>query len=84
MELLVGLLGALIGTAAGGPSAFLTGRAQMRRELAYAYDRELRARRMDAYMSLYKRTGKLPRYWPTNPKRKELRDFQKLSNHGLR
>jgi hypothetical protein len=50
MELLVGLLGAPIGTAAGGLSAFLTGRAQMRRELAYAYDRELRARRMDAYM----------------------------------
>jgi hypothetical protein len=75
MELLVGLLGALLGTAAGGLSSFLTNRAQMRRELEYAYDRELRARRIEAYMSLYKRTDKLPRYWLTNPKRIELSDF---------
>jgi hypothetical protein len=75
MELLVGLLGALVGTAAGGISVFLTSRAQMGRELAYAYDRELRARRIEAYMSIYKRTGKLPRYWRTNPKRVELSDF---------
>jgi len=75
VELLVGLLGALIGTAAGGLSVFLTTRAQMRRELEYAYDRELRARRIEAYMSLYKRTDKLPRYWRANPKRIELSDF---------
>jgi hypothetical protein len=75
MELLVGLLGALVGTAAGGLSVFLTSRAQMRRELEYAYDRELRARRIEAYMSLYKRTDKLPRYWRTNPKRMELSNF---------
>jgi hypothetical protein len=75
MELLIGLLGALLGTAAGGLSVFLTSRAQMRRELEYAYDRELRARRIEAYMSLYKRTDKLPRYWRANPKRMELSDF---------
>ncbi|HKQ00030.1 MAG TPA: hypothetical protein VJ735_06840 [Actinomycetes bacterium] len=74
MELLVGLLGALLGTAAGGLSVFLTSRAQMRRELEYAYDRELRARRIEAYMSFYKRTDKLPRYWRTNPRRMELSD----------
>jgi len=75
MELLVGLLGALVGTAVGGLSVFLTNRAQMRRELSYAYDRELRAHRIEAYMSLYRRTDKLPRYWRTNPKRMELSDF---------
>ncbi len=75
MELLVGFLGALVGAAAGGLSVFLTTRAQMQRELAYTYDRELRARRMEAYVSLYKRTDKLPRYWPINPERRELRDF---------
>ena len=47
----------------------------MGRELAYTYDRELRARRIEAYMSLYKRTDKLPRYWRTNPQRMELSDF---------
>jgi hypothetical protein len=75
MQLLIGFLGALLGTAAGGLSVFLTSRAQMRRELEYAYDRELRARRIEAYMSLYKRTDKLPRYWRINPKRMELSDF---------
>jgi len=75
MQLLVGLLGALAGAAAGGLSVFITSRAQMRRELEYAYDRELRARRIEAYMSLYKRTDKLPRYWRTNPKRMDLSNF---------
>jgi hypothetical protein len=75
MELLVGVLGALIGTAAGGLSIFLTSRAQMRRDLAYAYDRDLRACRIEAYMSLYRLTDKLPRYWRTNPQRMELSDF---------
>ena len=42
------------------------------RELEYTYDRELRARRVEAYISLYERTGKLPRYWRTNPPRTEL------------
>ena len=55
--------------------SFLTS-GQMRRELEYAYDRELK-RRIEAYMSLYKRTDKLPRYWRTNPKRMELSDFSK-------
>jgi hypothetical protein len=72
MVLLAGLLGALVGTAAGGLSAFLTSRAQMRRELEYAYDRDLRARRVEAYMSLYRRTANLPRYWRTKPARTEL------------
>jgi len=75
MELLVGLLGALVGTAAGGLSAFFTSRAQMRRELEYAYDREVRAWRVQGYISLYKRTANFPRYWPTNPARTDLRSW---------
>jgi hypothetical protein len=44
----------------------------MRRELEYAHDRELRTRRLDPYMSLYRRTKTLPRYWRTAPARAEL------------
>jgi hypothetical protein len=60
MEFLVGLLGALLGTVAGGLSTLLTSRAQLRRELEHTYDRELRTRRVEAYMTLYKRTRRLP------------------------
>jgi hypothetical protein len=42
MELVVGLVGVLVGTISGGLSAFLTNRNKMRQELEYAYDRELR------------------------------------------
>jgi hypothetical protein len=79
MELFVGLIGALLGTAAGGLSAFLTGKAQLRRELEHAYDQELRTRRVDVYRSLYKRTCNLPRYWRTNPARAELSGW----SHGF-
>jgi hypothetical protein len=72
VDLLIGLIGALVGVAAGGLSTFLTGRAQMRRELEYAHDRELRNRRLEPYMSLYRRTQSLPRYWRTAPARVEL------------
>jgi membrane-associated HD superfamily phosphohydrolase len=48
---------------------------EAQRELVYTYDRELKARRVDAYMSLYKRTATSRRYWRTNPKRIELSDF---------
>jgi hypothetical protein len=72
MEWFIGFLGAVAGTAAGGLSVFLTTRDQMRRELAHGYDQELRARRIDSYVSLYKRTDKLPRYWPANPVRSEM------------
>src|SRR5262245_34183663 len=64
MDWFIGFLGAIIGTPAGGLSVFLTTRAQMRRELQHTYDQELRTRRVESYMSLYKRTDKLPRYWP--------------------
>jgi len=38
MEWFIGFLGAVLGTAAGGLSVFLTTRAQMRRELEHTYD----------------------------------------------
>jgi hypothetical protein len=72
MALLIGLVGAIVGAAAGGFSAFLTGRVQMRRELEFAHDRELRTRRLDPYMSLYRRTKMLPRYWRIAPARAEF------------
>ena len=72
MALLIGLVGAIVGAAAGGLSAFFTARIQLRRELEYAHDRELRTRRLDPYMSLYRRTKTLPRYWRTAPLRAEL------------
>jgi hypothetical protein len=72
MELIVGLLGVLVGTISGGFSAFLTNRNKMRQELEYAYDRELRIRRMEVYTSLYRRTDKYPRYHITILARKEL------------
>jgi hypothetical protein len=72
LELIIGLLGALLGTAGGALATFMTGRAQMRRELQYSYDRDLRTRRMDAYVSLYRQTGNMPRYWTTTPARSHL------------
>jgi hypothetical protein len=75
MALLIGLVGAIVGAAAGGFSAFLSGRANARRELEYAHDRELRTRRLDPYMSLYRRTKTLPRYYRSPPARAELRGW---------
>ncbi len=78
MEWFIGFLGAVLGTAAGGLSVFLTTttRAQMRRELEHTYDQELRTRRVESYMSLYKRTDKLPRYWPAKqPVRREMQGW---------
>jgi hypothetical protein len=67
MEFLAGFLGALVGMAAGGLSAFLTSRAQMRRELEYAYDRDLRARRVEA--SSAAAAQQLPENAPDQPTR---------------
>jgi hypothetical protein len=71
----IGLAGALVGAIAGGVATWTTTRQQMRRELAFHYDRELRVRRFEAYGSLYMRTKVLPRYWRTNPRRPELSEW---------
>src|SRR4051794_2954285 len=75
LALLIGLVGAIVGAAAGGFSAFLTGRIQMRRELEYAHYRELRTRRLDPYKSLYRRAKTLPCYWRTAPSRGRAHDL---------
>jgi hypothetical protein len=61
-----------VGTAAGGAASYLTARTQMRRELEFSYDKELRTQRMLAYRSLYAKTRTLPRYWRQPPRRGEL------------
>lgn len=71
----IGLAGALVGAIAGGIVTWTTTRQQMRRELAFHYDRELRIRRFEAYKSLYMRTKILPRYWRTNPTRSEISEW---------
>jgi len=76
MEWFIGFLGAITGTATGGLSVFLTSRAQMRRELVYTYDQNLRARRVDAYQGSYKLTSKMPRQWPGEaPVRREMHEW---------
>jgi hypothetical protein len=77
VELLAGLIGALVGVAAGGLSTFLTARVQMRRELEFAHDRELRGQRLEPYKALYRLTKMLPRYWRTPPVRAELSQWSK-------
>lgn len=78
MEWFIGFLGAIVGTATGGLSVFLTTRAQMRRELEHTYDQDLRARRIEAYKGLYKLSGKMPRYWPgKQPVRAEMLEWPK-------
>jgi len=48
----------------------------MRRELEHTYDQELRTRRMDSYMPLYKQTDTLPRYWQSKqPIRREMQEW---------
>jgi hypothetical protein len=78
MEWFIGFLGAIVGTATGGLSVFLTTRAQMQRQLVQTYDQDLRARRIDAYKGLYKLSGKMPRQWPgQQPSRSDMRDWPK-------
>ncbi|MFF3327817.1 hypothetical protein [Streptomyces sp. NPDC002889] len=74
MQLLIGLLGGIMGSVTGGFLTWLTTRWTLRRELAHSYDKELRAERVPAYKRLWQITGALPRYpWPANPTRSDLR-----------
>ena len=57
-----------------GVSTALVTRAQMRRELEYAYYRELWTMRVDAYRSLFSLTQALPPYWPSTPDRQVFRE----------
>jgi hypothetical protein len=82
MVLLVGLLSGLVGAAAGGLASFFTSRSQLRLDLEFAYDRELRTQRMAAYRSLYARTEKLPRYWRDPPGAGSCRRGARASTSG--
>ena len=76
MQLLVGLLGGLIGSVAGGSLTWLTTRWTVRRQLEHSYDKELRTERAAAYRQLWQITGALPRYqWPAKATRSDLRDL---------
>jgi hypothetical protein len=76
MQLLAVLLGALIGSVAGGGLTWLTTRWTLRRELEHGYDKELRAERVTAYKQLWQITGAVPRYqWPGKTTRSELREL---------
>jgi hypothetical protein len=76
VQLLIGILGGLMGTVVGGVLTWLTTRWKLRLELEHNYDKELRTERIVAYKQLWQITGALPRYhWPTKPTRSDLRDI---------
>lgn len=74
MQILIGLLGGLMGTVVGGAVTWFTTDRTLRRKLEQSYDKELRTARIAAYKQLWQITSSLPRYaWPVNPTRSELR-----------
>jgi hypothetical protein len=56
------LVGGLVGAVVGGGLTWLTARWQLRKELEYGYDKELRAERVAVYKELWKLSERLPRY----------------------
>ena len=50
---LIGIVGALLGALAGGVVTYVTTRSRMRLELEFAYDRELRDKRLSHYQRLF-------------------------------
>lgn len=58
------LVSGVVGVALGGVVTWLTARWQLRKELEYGYDRELRAERVAVYKELWKLSEQLPRYHP--------------------
>jgi hypothetical protein len=78
MQLLVGLLGGVIGSIAGGSLTWASTRWTLRRQLEHSYDKELRSERLAAYRQLWQITGALPRYqWPSKASRSDLRQLMK-------
>jgi hypothetical protein len=56
------LVGGVVGVGLGGVGTWLTARWQLRKELEYGYDRELRTERVAVYKELWKLSERLPRY----------------------
>jgi hypothetical protein len=75
VSFLAGIIGALIGTVAGALTTGFLARAQWNREIENARQKELRAERASRYVTLYRITRSMPRYWPQNPPRKRLTDL---------
>lgn len=75
MNALIGVVGIVLGAVGGGFVTYLTTRSRMRLELEYAYDRELREKRLPHYQRLFHISRAVPRQWPPNavPSRAELR-----------
>ncbi|GGQ70103.1 hypothetical protein [Couchioplanes azureus] len=63
MDVLVALLGIVLGALAGGVVTHLTTRSKMRLELEYASDRTLQERRLERYQELFHLTECVPRAW---------------------
>jgi hypothetical protein len=74
VEALIGIAGVVLGALAGTIATYLTTRSKMRWELVYAYDRELRDKRLPHYQKLFHLSGAVPREWRpgTVPSRAEL------------
>lgn len=72
---LIGIVGALLGALAGGVVTYVTTRSRMRLELEFAYDRELRDKRLSHYQRLFHVSRAVPREWRPDavPSRGELR-----------
>jgi hypothetical protein len=70
-----GLTGAMLGAVVGGVTTWLAARWQLRKELQYGYDKDLRTERVSAYRELWKVSELLPRYHPAgNPTGADLED----------
>lgn len=80
METLIGIAGVVLGAVAGTIATYLTTRSKMRWELVYAYDRELREKRLPHYQNLFHLSGTVPREWRPDavPARTELWKIREL------
>ncbi|MEU8897291.1 hypothetical protein [Nocardia sp. NPDC048505] len=79
MTVLVGLLGAMLGSLVGGAVTYLATRSNMKLTLAHAYDQALQTKRIERYETLFHVTRCLPRYWPPDsqpPTREDLHRFR--------
>ena len=71
----LGVAGAVLGAAVGGATTWLATRWQLRKELQYGYDKDLRNERVSVYRELWKLSEQLPRYHAAeNPTGAGLKD----------
>jgi hypothetical protein len=82
----VGLVGILVGAAAGSLGTFITTQKRMRLEHRLSYDRDLRDTRLPHYQRLYHASGCIPREWRSGqePPRQALLEMREISRLVLR